>query len=88
MKVNLFVTKDIVKSIAPSFNGDGRLAAVAYQKILSVVARFSDEESKMLARDIVTEMGPQFGGSVEKACEAFERICTTVTEAKQTEAAG
>jgi len=88
VKVNLFVAKDIVKSIAPSFNGDGRLAAVAYQKILSVVCRFNDEEAKMLARDIVTEMGPQFGGSVEKACEAFERICTVVTEAKNTEAAG
>ncbi len=87
MKVNLFVTKDIVKSISPSFNGDGRLAAVAYQKILSVVSRFDDEEAKMLARDVVTEMGPQFGGSVDRACEAFERICAAVIEAKRTESA-
>ena len=83
MKVNLFVAKDVVKSIAPSFNGDGRLAAVAYQRIFSTVSRFQDEEAKMLARDIVAEMGPQFGGSVDKACEAFDRICSAITEAKQ-----
>jgi hypothetical protein len=83
VKVNLFVAKDIVKSIAPSFNGDGRLAAVAYKRIVSTVSRFEDEEAKMLARDIVVEMGPQFGGSVDKACDAFERLCTSITEAKQ-----
>jgi hypothetical protein len=87
VKVNLFVAKDIVKSLAPSFNGDGRLAAVAYQRIVSTVSRFNDEEAKMLARDIVAEMGQQFGGSVDKACEAFERLCTAITEAKRRDSA-
>jgi hypothetical protein len=83
MDVNLVVTKDIVRSIAPNFNGDGRLAAVAYQRIASAVLKHKDDEVKMLARDIVVEMGPQFGGSVDGVCKAFERIYTTITMVKR-----
>ena len=85
MKVNLFVAKDIVKSISPVFNGDGRLAAVAFERIASIVARYDDDECKMLARDIVVEMGPQFAGSVEKACESFERLYVSIHATKRSQ---
>ena len=83
MNVNLSVTKDIVKSIAPSFNGDARLAAVAFQRISAAVSRHKDDEVKTLARDIVVEMGPQFKGSADKASDAFERVYATIVMVKR-----
>jgi hypothetical protein len=83
MDVNLVVSKDMVRSIAPTFNGDGRLAAVAFQKIAAEVRKHEDDGIKMLTRDIVIEMGLQFGGSVDKACEAFERIYATINMVKR-----
>lgn len=85
MKVDLFVTKNIVRSIAPSFNGDGRLAAVAFERIWTVVSKFKDEEVKTLAGDIVFEMGGQFKGNLDRACETFERLYATIAQAKRSQ---
>lgn len=83
MNANLTIAKDIVKSVAPSFNGDGRLAAVAFQRLHKMVSKHQDDEVKLLAGDIVAEMGPQFKGSLNMACEAFERIYGAIAAAKR-----
>ena len=85
MKVNLFVTKNIVRGIAPSFNGDARLASVAFKRIAETVSQCEDDEAKTLAGDIITEMAPQFKGNVDSACDAFKRVYGTILEAKRSQ---
>ena len=83
MNVSLVVTKNIVRSIAPAFNGDARLAARAFQRIATVVLNHTDDEAISLAGDIVVEMGPQFKGKVDGACETFERIYAAIVMMKR-----
>jgi len=35
MDINLGISRNIVKALVPGFNGDGRLAVAAFQKIAS-----------------------------------------------------
>ncbi|MFH1421129.1 MAG: hypothetical protein ABIH42_00195 [Planctomycetota bacterium] len=82
--INLQVAKEITTSLASGFNGDSRLAAVAFQRIFVVVRKYDDDDAKLMTKDIVVSMGSQFKGSVDLACEAFERILATIIIAKRT----
>ena len=83
MDMNLAVTKDIVKAIAPTFNGDARHASNAFQRISATLMKFTDDEAKALTGSIVVEMGPQFKGNLDSVCEAFERIYATIINVKR-----
>jgi hypothetical protein len=82
MDINLEIARDITAAMAPYFNGDSRLAAVAFQRIFNVVRKYGDEEGKQIACMIVSAMGEQFKGNIDAACEAFERIMAAVVISK------
>ncbi len=68
--------------MAAQFNGDGRTAALAFQRVYNVVSKYGDEEAKNITCDVVAAMGPGFRGNVERACDAFERVMAMVVIAK------
>jgi hypothetical protein len=83
---SLQMAKEIVASIAPGFNGDARLIAVAFQRLFSVIRKYDDDEAKSITKDIVIAMGPQLKGNVDSTCDAFERILASVVIAKRQKA--
>jgi hypothetical protein len=84
--MSLQIAKEIVASIAPGFSGDPRLAAIAFQRLFTVIRKYDDDEAKSITKDIVIAMGPQLKGNVDNTCEAFERILASVIIAKRTRA--
>jgi hypothetical protein len=82
MKKDLEITCDIVASMAPHFNGDGRLAAQALRKVSMTIRQHSSEDAKDIARAIMIKMGPSFEGNINKACDALERILTSMVVKK------
>jgi hypothetical protein len=84
--MSLQLAKEIVASIAPGFNGDARLAALALQRLFAVIRKYDDDEAKSVTKDIVVAMGPQMKGNVDNTCEAFERILASVVIAKRQKA--
>ncbi|MCX7703977.1 MAG: hypothetical protein N2234_07785 [Planctomycetota bacterium] len=82
MDLNLEIARDITAAMAPSFNGDSRLAALAFQRLYAVVKKYGDEEGKLIACAIVSAMGEQFKGNIDAACEAFERVMAAVVISK------
>lgn len=83
---SLQIAKEIAASIAPGFNGDARLAALAFQRLFTVIRKYDDDEAKSITKDIVVAMGPQLKGNIDNICEAFERILASVVIAKRTRA--
>jgi hypothetical protein len=84
--MSLQIAKEIVASIAPGFSGDPRLAAIAFQRLFTVIRKYDDDEAKSITKDIVIAMGPQLKGNVDNTCEAFERILASVIIAKRAKA--
>jgi len=82
MDINLRIARDVTASMAAGFNGDGRLAAIAFQRIYNVVKKYEDEEGKLIASVIISAMGESFRGNIEAACEAFERVMAAVVISK------
>lgn len=82
MDLNLQIARDITAAMAPSFNADGRLAALAFQRIYRTAKKYEDEEGKLIACAIVSAMGEGFKGNIEAACEAFERVMAAVVISK------
>lgn len=78
MNLDLEITKDIVAAMAPGFNGDGRLAAVALQRVSATLKSYDQAQAKTIARDIIVAMGPTFEGNVNKAVKALDRILSSM----------
>lgn len=83
MNRDLEITRDIVASMAESFGGDGRMAAMALRKISQTLKKCESPDAKEIACGVMVAMGPSFEGNVNNAVEALERIIASMVVKKK-----